>query len=171
MGLVLSEKQKMMLGISPSETVKNLVDLEKLINEVGSKKSSAQIKEPLKTGKHGNIKTSGKHGQFDSILEENTYLERLQEQRRGKIRNLCRQITFPLFSCDSEGNMVRVGSYRVDFMYERSIDGNFKLTVEDVKGRRLGDQSRKEKLFQLCYPGIDLVISGPNNPMTGKRNS
>ena len=110
---------------------------------------------------------------FDSIGERDRYICLLQDQEAGRIRNLKRQVKFPL-TC----NGVVVCHYIADFQYEigegkmikATMDfgfgdvrecngfGEYTLVVEDFKGFLTETFQLKAKMFRACY-GFDITIT------------
>ena len=88
---------------------------------------------------------------FDSKSELKRYMELELLQRAGEIRQLARQVCFPL-----DVNGQHVATMRLDYEYlERG-----RRVVEDRKGAApTPDWKLKAKLFQILYPDIELRIT------------
>jgi hypothetical protein len=72
---------------------------------------------------------------IQSRKEARRYVGLLSMQREGKIRNLRRQVNFPLMVRRPDGLMETLGNYRADHCYdELRADGTWAPVVEDVKG-------------------------------------
>ena len=87
---------------------------------------------------------------FDSKAEARRWVVLRLLEKAGEIRDLRRQVTYPLIV-----NGVKVGSYRSDFDYVW-IDG--RRVVEDVKSRftkKLPMYQLKKKLMRACW-GVDI---------------
>lgn len=70
-----------------------------------------------------------------SKKEARRYVGLLALEREGHIRNLQRQIKFPLLVRNPEGLMAEIGVYVADHVYdERTAAGEWLPIVEDVKG-------------------------------------
>lgn len=82
---------------------------------------------------------------FDSKKEARRYLELLQLEKAGAIKNLHRQVKFELLPSQRiNGKVVeRPCNYVADFFYEQ--DGE--LIVEDVKGYKTPEYIIKRKLL------------------------
>ena len=87
---------------------------------------------------------------FDSQKEGERWLYLRSLQKKGKIRNLKRQVPFELTPAYPEDKL-RAMYYYADFVYEQ--DG--KTIVEDVKGYRKGAAyelfKAKEKMLRYRY--------------------
>ena len=87
---------------------------------------------------------------FDSQKEGERWLYLRSLQKKGKIRNLKRQVPFELTPAYPEDEL-RAMYYYADFVYEQ--DG--KTIVEDVKGYRKGAAyelfKAKEKMLRYRY--------------------
>lgn len=89
---------------------------------------------------------------FQSKAEAGRFIELAIEEKSGAIRNFKRQVRYPLFV---EG--VNLGTYIVDFDYERLDGGKWVHIVEDVKGVRTDIYVMKAKTFQALYPHIKFI--------------
>lgn len=104
--------------------------------------------------KYKNKKVEFRGMKFDSIGERDRYLCLLQDQEEGRIRNLERQVKFPL-TC----NGVVVCHYIADFVYDEIMpDAFLKHVVEDFKGVLTDTFQLKAKMFKACY-GFDITIT------------
>lgn len=121
--------------------------------------------------KYKNKKVEFRGMKFDSIGERDRYLCLLQDQEDGRIRNLERQVKFPL-TC----NGVVVCHYIADFVYRKKIyaqvepgsvctvpygvhlEEGFYYVVEDFKGVLTDTFQLKAKMFKACY-GFDITIT------------
>ena len=154
-------------------------------SQSATKKPRARSSAP-KANKYKNQKVMFRGMKFDSIGERDRYVYLLSEQEAGKIRNLQRQINFPLTSIRGE----HICFYVADFVYEVAIanDAVFKeqmpqrvevneylswvRVVEDFKGVITDVFELKAKMFKACY-GFDITITRrpswrSSNVMEGK---
>jgi hypothetical protein len=90
---------------------------------------------------------------FDSIGESNRWLILKDDERKGKISNLRRQVPFPLMAW-SEVGFVQIGTYKADFVYDR--DGV--EVIEDFKGCITAEFRRTQKIFKANY-GKDILVT------------
>lgn len=84
--------------------------------------------------KYRNKVVNNVFGRFDSIKEFQRYLLLREEEKRGRIKNLQRQVKFELIpkQTDSNGKLLERACYYIaDFVYEKQG----KQVVEDVKSR------------------------------------
>lgn len=103
---------------------------------------------PKRRNKFGAKRTEHNGVVYDSRKEARRAAELELLQGQGLIRNLRRQVTFPL-----EINGVDLGSYRADFCYlEPQTCGT---VIEDVKGVRTPTYRLKKKLVEAIY-GIEI---------------
>jgi len=90
---------------------------------------------------------------FDSKKEARRYAELLLLQRAGEIRDLERQVEFPLLTTHHRGAEVhRVGSYFADFQYREGPTGI--LRIEDAKSPATAKNPLyrlKRKMVMLAY--------------------
>lgn len=106
--------------------------------------------------KYKNHKIDNEYGKFDSTKEFYRFLELKEQEERGEIKNLHRQVEFELIPVQREPDTIgaRGGikqgkviehkcSYIADFTYQR----NGELVVEDTKGFRTSDYIIKRKLM------------------------
>ena len=106
----------------------------------------------MKRPKYGNRKVTVGDITFDSAKEAKRWGELQFMVKAGEIRNLQRQVRFPIVV-----NGVKVCSYIADFTYEE-LGG---VVVEDVKS----EFTRKDPLFRLkskllkTTTGIDIRIT------------
>jgi hypothetical protein len=84
---------------------------------------------------------------FASKAEARRYDALRQEEQLGLIRDLRRQVRYPL-----DVNGIRIGTYAADFTYHRGDA----FVVEDTKGVRTPAFIRSKKLMLALY-GIDVV--------------
>lgn len=125
--------------------------------------------------KFGNKKIENAFGVFDSALEYKRYLVLQDEQRRGNIRGLQRQVEFELIPNqyrkrikqlktkvkEEEYLAERKVSYFADFVYYK---GNDKV-VEDTKGMRLADYILKRKMMLFFHNIIIREVKKPTEPV------
>lgn len=118
----------------------------------------------LKSRKYGNRKLVFGDSTFDSMKEYKRYLDLLQMQKEGKIKELQRQVKYLLIPAQREPETVgarggikkgklleREVAYFADFVY-RLADTDT-LVVEDTKGVRTTDYILKRKMM-LYFHGI-----------------
>lgn len=103
------------------------------------------LKGTKKPNKYHNQKTKIDGHTFDSKAEAARYRELQIMQRAGAIKSFSIQPSFVL----SDG--IR---YRPDFIV---WDGKT-IWVEDVKGMETKDFKLKSKLFEQCYPYLELKV-------------
>lgn len=102
--------------------------------------------------KYKNIKTEVDGILFDSKKEAARYKELKQKEAAGEIKNLRRQVRYPLMpKMKIEGIKVRATYYIADFVYEE--DG--KEVVEDVKGYRTREYRNKKRQMKERH-GIEI---------------
>ena len=103
-----------------------------------------------KRSKYRNTKCKAGGLSFDSIGERNRYFYLLEMEREGKIKNLGRQIKFPL-----DVNGIHICDYIADFVYETKDE----YITEDFKGgyRLPNDWAIKKKLM-LAVHGVEVKI-------------
>lgn len=108
----------------------------------------AQTKRPPK---YGNRRVEVDGLWFDSAKEARRWSALRLLERAGEIRNLRRQVRWPL---TSGPDAAVVAHYVADFDYEERHDGVWLAVTEDVKG---GEATRtdifklKAKMFALCH--------------------
>lgn len=117
----------------------------------------------LKNNEEGRYKVAPKEQRtapdgtvFHSKREMQRYLELLDRQERGHIRELTLQPEFtlqPKFWHEREGHVAAV-RYRADFSYYERDDGFSALVVEDVKGHRTEVYRIKRKLMLYHYSHV-----------------
>jgi hypothetical protein len=108
---------------------------------------------------------------FKSRKEAKRWIGLLEEQKFGSIRNLRRQVDFPLFATRPDGLKEKICVLRVDFVYERMAgravgsgregglfsEPGWEEVIEDVKPRKGPNQLRedvyklKQKWFESQY--------------------
>ena len=89
------------------------------------------------------------HGYFHSHGEAKRFFELRILERAGEVRNLKRQVIYPLRVNDQ-----LVCSYIADFVYEIKTDFGWANVVEDFKSpvtRRLAEYQIKKKLMRACH--------------------
>lgn len=108
-----------------------------------------------KRAKYGNQRTKVGDTWFDSKAEGQRWIELKALQRKGEIRNLQRQVPFPLeVSCVEIGRPpVLIGKYIADFVYCRCADDE--TIVEDVKGYRTALYKWKKRHVEAQY-GLEI---------------
>lgn len=103
--------------------------------------------------KYGNKKVEYNNIKFDSKKELNFYLELLEREKRGEVKDIQLQKTFVLQpSFKFNGKTIRAITYRADFVYYDLIEN--KERIVDVKGFRTETYKLKKKIMQ--YLGNDL---------------
>lgn len=108
---------------------------------------------------------------FQSRREAKRWIALKQEERfGGSIRNLRRQVRYPLHATRADGLKVKIGAYVADFVYERrraagsmaaSIKGDAEWfeVVEDAKGHRTDTYKWKKHHFEVEYwPAVILEV-------------
>ena len=107
-----------------------------------------------RTNKYNARKTEVDGIVFDSQAEAHRWVQLNLLLRAGHIRNLQRQVKYPLEVSTPEGPPQRIGSYYADFVY---WDNTRRTTVvEDVKGYKTPLYRWKKKHVEAQY-GIEIV--------------
>ena len=119
------------------------------VNGIEDAKPSPRKSGRGRVSKYGNIRAEAAGMKFDSRREARRWMALRREERAGAIRNLKRQIVYPITV-----NGMHVCDYRADFVYER--DGE--LVVEDSKGFRTDTYRLKAKLMLACH-GLTVLES------------
>jgi hypothetical protein len=92
---------------------------------------------------------------FRSRKEAKRWIALRAEAEFGTIRNLRRQVDFPLFAVRPDGAKEKACSYRADFVYERNVPGTAEsVVVEDSKpggGLREDVYKLKKRWFEIQY--------------------
>lgn len=109
---------------------------------------------PRKSGrgrvsKYGNIRTEAAGMKFDSRREAMRWMVLRLEERAGEIRDLKRQIVYPIVV-----NGLHICDYRADFVYVKRGE----LVVEDSKGFTTREYKLKAKLM-LAVHGLTVLES------------
>ena len=111
---------------------------------------------PKSRSKHGNIKVVAGGIKFDSKHEARCWADLKLREKAGEIRNLQRQVSFPI-----QVNGQPVHRVVLDFWYFEKISGSFdrwSLVVADAKSvhtRNLNAWRRAKALFEAAY-GIEI---------------
>lgn len=118
----------------------------------------------LKSRKYGNRKLKFGENTFDSMKEYYRYLDLLQMEKEGKIKELQRQVKYLLIPAQREPSTIgarggikkgklleREIAYYADFVY-RLADTDT-LVVEDTKGVKTTEYILKRKMM-LFFHGI-----------------
>lgn len=101
-----------------------------------------------KKTKYGNTKVVTADGTFDSKAEYARWQDLKLLEKAGKIRDLERQVRYPLHACTPSIGGEKVGDYIADFVY---LDAGNQLVVEDVKGHRTQLYAWKARHFKAEY--------------------
>lgn len=108
------------------------------------------------SAKYGNKKIVTPEGAFDSQKEFERYCELHILLRVGEIRNLERQVRFPLIPAQKgENRAERAADYIADFVYEEKRGEDWRTVVEDTKGVRTDTYVLKRKLMLFIH-GISI---------------
>lgn len=107
----------------------------------------AKAKKARDRGKYGNVKAEADGMVFASKRERGRWMDLRLEEKSGAIKNLQRQVAYPLCV-----NGIEICRYLADFVYER--DGA--VVVEDSKGYRTDVFKIKAKLMQAVH-GIEIL--------------
>lgn len=130
------------------------------LNNPATMEMLKNMKSPAPRSKHGNIRTV-RHGiTFDSKHEADVYDELSLLQLGGFVRNLQRQVSFPL---EVKGKIIQ--RWRCDFVYwetenPNSADAVYTWRVADAKSEHTANLSawkRTRALFESLY-GITVTI-------------
>lgn len=106
--------------------------------------------------KYGNKKIVTPEGTFDSQKEFKRFCELHILLRAGVIRNLERQVRFPLLPAQKgENRAERATEYIADFRYEEKCGEDWRTVVEDTKGVRTDTYILKRKLMLFTH-GISI---------------
>lgn len=102
-----------------------------------------------KQSKYRNVRVEVDGLSFDSKREANQWLRLKARELAGEIRNLRRQVIFPLLApvASSPGVNVEVARYVADFCFEEVSDG--RLCVVDAKGVKTALFKLKAKWLEL----------------------
>ncbi len=121
-----------------------------------------EIRNYLRGRKYRNHKLTFGDKTFDSMKEYNRYLELLDLEMQGKIKDLQRQVKYILIPAQREPDSVgkrggkirgklleREVAYYADFVYKLADTGT--LIVEDTKGMRTTEYIIKRKMMLFFY--------------------
>lgn len=107
---------------------------------------------------------------FDSLSERRRWNELLLLERAGLIRNLRRQVVFPLVIKGVGPILIRSPRYKngrsavytADFCYEESREGglDWREVIEDYKGFQTDIARLRIAVVEAIY-GIEIRITGP----------
>lgn len=118
--------------------------------EKGWKLGDPFIPGKQKRSKMGNVPVRWKGMYFQSTHEWEDYMDLKEEEARGRIFNLERQVSYPLYSQNGKC----ITHYIADFRYnEGSIDGP--LVVQDSKGH-LTEEYKQKRKWMLADYGIKI---------------
>lgn len=107
--------------------------------------------------KYGNKKVEYNNIKFDSKKELNFYLELLEREKRGEVKDIQLQKTFVLQpSFKFNGKTIRAITYRADFVYYDNTDN--KEHIVDVKSPGTITEVFKIKRKLMLYLGNDLEV-------------
>lgn len=102
--------------------------------------------------KYGNYKTIYKGLKFDSVRECEYYIILHEQEKKGEITDLKRQVKFTLQPAfELNGKKIREIAYFADFTY---YDRDGKYHIIDVKGMKTEVYKLKKKMMQ--YKGHDI---------------
>jgi len=132
-----SKRQKRVLGATPDK---------------GSESSKSRF------GKYNAKKVTVHNIKFDSIVESQRYVALLEQQRKGKIKDLELQKSFEMV-IDGE----KICRYIADFSYYTVPDN--KYVVEDVKGFKTDVYKIKKKLMKGIFKIEVIEITSKNITM------
>ena len=108
-----------------------------------------------KHNKYSNQKTMVNGKVFDSKKEAKRYMELVNLERAGVIKDLEMQKQFLLLEgFKKNGKMFKPIYYYADFVYTSVYEK--KTIVEDVKGVRTEGYKIKRKLFEFIYPNLTI---------------
>ena len=109
-----------------------------------------------KKSKYGNQKIMRNGIMWDSIAEWERYLLLKDQEKRGLITDLQRQVKFVLQDgFEFMGKRIQPISYVADFVYYKA--DTKELVVEDVKGVQTPEFKIKRKMFMNRY-GMDITL-------------
>lgn len=100
------------------------------LGATGSRKTATEASVVPQRPKYGAVRTEVNGIVFASKREAKRYQLLTILERQGLIRDLRRQVPYPLHA---EGGGL-VGRYDADFVYEELVDGEWEMVVEDAKG-------------------------------------
>lgn len=92
------------------------------------------------------IKTTVDGQEFDSKAEASWFMGLIQREKAGHIRNLQRQVKYPLAA-----NGIHIADYIADAVYEQSKGAIWQTIVSDMKGVVTPVFRLKAKLFAANY--------------------
>lgn len=98
---------------------------------------------------------------FDSKGEAHRWLELKTLERAHKIRNLRRQIPFPLIMANGRPIVTPTGramKYVADFAYEEFVNSEWREKFEDFKGMDTKESQIKRAVVEALY-GIKIEIT------------
>ena len=98
-----------------------------------------------KPSKYRNVKVVIDGETFDSKAEAAYWQQLRLREKAGEIRDLRRQVEFPLFTCDWDDLKVQVSTYVADFVW---CEGPRRI-VADKKGKRTAMYLLKRKWLEL----------------------
>ena len=108
-----------------------------------------------KHNKYNNQKAIFNGKVFDSKKEAKRYMELINLERAGVIKDLEMQKQFLLLEgFKKNGKMFKPIYYYADFVYTSVYEK--KTIVEDVKGVRTEGYKIKRKLFEFIYPNLTI---------------
>lgn len=101
----------------------------------------------------------GESEHFQSRREAKRWIALQQELRfGGTLRNLRRQVRYPLHAIRPDGLKVKIGAYVADFVYERCIKPSiWTEIIEDAKGHRTDTYKWKAKHFAAEYYPAEII--------------
>lgn len=102
-----------------------------------------QKKSKIRKNKYNNIRVVTKDGiKHASKKEAKRWMDLCFLEKQGKIKNLRRQVRFPLLI-----NYIKIGAYIADFVYEQREQE----IIEDTKGFQTSIFKIKKKIFEAQY--------------------
>lgn len=109
-----------------------------------------------KRNKYGNKRKQAGGESFDSGAEGKYYRSLLKAQEQGVISKIELQPTFVLQpKFEKNGVKHQAITYKADFRVTYS-DG--RVEIVDVKGAETAMFKLKHKMFEYCYPDLELII-------------
>lgn len=109
----------------------------------------------IKKNKYGAIKTVVDGITFDSKYESERWKELCLLACAGYISNLKNQVPYVLHAAGKNGQQIKVGTYKADFVYETKSGCT---VVEDTKGVETAMFKWKKKHFDIEYSPLSITV-------------
>lgn len=93
---------------------------------------------------------------FQTVVEADKWAQLRLLEKGGIIKNLRKQVRFPLYACDKQGMRIEVAFYVADFVWEECSDG--RTVIGDVKPKKGVDPLAALKLKWMAAQGQPVTI-------------